>query len=557
MSLPMISNKFYNDALNLFEQKLFYSSELILGKLISGFSNLNSLEVQQNLVLKIKTLELFADCLLENKEYFRAITYYKKSIQQTKIFKQKFKLHENFLRVKAARVAIFINEYKVAATILEGITENLRSIEVLKLLAKVYEENGQTFSAINVYKKIIEMQPLAIEAQLALIRLNVSLDDILTTSNSGILIKKKIVKPDFSAFGGMVGQGEQDYDQENWTHNFLQAHQLLFCQNYTQALTLFSKLENKLKKNINLLLSMAECNYKLGNYSMAGYIYQLVRKQDPEVLDQMDYYASTIKGKGSSYVINRLAEELLKISDERPEAWLIMAKYCEIKNEIEKALYFSDKAIALNKRHVAAYHLKGSILLANQDYELSLETYKKAHHISNDIFSFIGLVESYIGLKKFSEAELFSIDCHETMKGNPLAETLRGQVLFKTKKIPESIELFRHAIAIDPKCSKAVSLLAEVYVADEKYMEAIDLLEATLENNHNSGILTLLAECYIAISNFDKAMQHLNNSAMLNQDCLKTKNLIERVEKLINGTLTEPEDMADESMVVEDTSLSP
>ncbi|KAJ3218711.1 Anaphase promoting complex subunit 7 [Clydaea vesicula] len=517
MSLPMISNKFYNDALNLFEQKLFYSSELILGKLISGFSNLNSLEVQQNLVLKIKTLELFADCLLENKEYFRAITYYKKSIQQTKIFKQKFKLHENFLRVKAARVAIFINEYKVAATILEGITENLRSIEVLKLLAKVYEENGQTFSAINVYKKIIEMQPLAIEAQLALIRLNVSLDDILTTSNSGILIKKKIVKPDFSAFGGMVGQGEQDYDQENWTHNFLQAHQLLFCQNYTR----------------------------------------MVRKQDPEVLDQMDYYASTIKGKGSSYVINRLAEELLKISDERPEAWLIMAKYCEIKNEIEKALYFSDKAIALNKRHVAAYHLKGSILLANQDYELSLETYKKAHHISNDIFSFIGLVESYIGLKKFSEAELFSIDCHETMKGNPLAETLRGQVLFKTKKIPESIELFRHAIAIDPKCSKAVSLLAEVYVADEKYMEAIDLLEATLENNHNSGILTLLAECYIAISNFDKAMQHLNNSAMLNQDCLKTKNLIERVEKLINGTLTEPEDMADESMVVEDTSLSP
>ena len=71
----------------------------------------------------------------------------------------------------------------------------------------------------------------------------------------------------------------------------------------------------------------------------------------------------------------RLSEELLRSTDKRPEPWVALARYCEMKHENEKALQFLEKvcwkillnytiindpqAISINPRHSEAYLAQG------------------------------------------------------------------------------------------------------------------------------------------------------------------------------------------------------
>ena len=61
------------------------------------------------------------------------------------------------------------------------------------------------------------------------------------------------------------------------------------------------------------------------------------------MLDQMDRYAALLKNQGKETEVFRLATNLMKIDPKRPEPWLAMSRYLEMRDEKEKALSFLDK----------------------------------------------------------------------------------------------------------------------------------------------------------------------------------------------------------------------
>lgn len=78
-------------------------------------------------------------------------------------------------------------------------------------------------------------------------------------------------------------------------------------------------------------------------------------------LTSQDRFALNVKLRGSTECLgdlNRLAHDLLQTSTERPEPWVALALYNDVRGDREKALNLVAKALKFAPRHVIALQLK-------------------------------------------------------------------------------------------------------------------------------------------------------------------------------------------------------
>lgn len=96
--------------------------------------------------------------------------------------------------------------------------------------------------------------------------------------------------------------------------------------------------------------------------------------------------------------VNRLAEELLRITELRPEPWVSMARYCEMKADDpskaleyrERASYFADKALQLDKKHVEAHCLKGFLALQSGKPHEAVNSFREVYFVSKELSVYQG-----------------------------------------------------------------------------------------------------------------------------------------------------------------------
>jgi predicted Zn-dependent protease len=75
--------------------------------------------------------------------------------------------------------------------------------------------------------------------------------------------------------------------------------------------------------------------------------FRQIRRIDPTIIDYMDLFGFLLMKEGDDAELNKLANEILAISADRPQGWLVVAQYCEMKGEAEKAIHFIDKVSIL------------------------------------------------------------------------------------------------------------------------------------------------------------------------------------------------------------------
>lgn len=172
---------------------------------------------------------------------------------------------------------------------------------------------------------------------------------------------------------------------------WLQARISTRSLDYTTALTHMKQLNDYKGGQSSLVWSeIGDLSLKVGDAIGAFYAFQMARKISPEILDRMDRYAALLKGQSNLMELCRLSSELLAINASRPEPWVAMAHYIHSKGDLERAIVYVDKAIKLDRRHVEAHQLKGSLMLATGKPTEALMSYKKAHKICPDLYTFEG-----------------------------------------------------------------------------------------------------------------------------------------------------------------------
>lgn len=63
-----------------------------------------------------------------------------------------------------------------------------------------------------------------------------------------------------------------------------------------------------------------------------------MRQLDENNLEYMDQYAQLFQRRGALAELNRLATDLMEVSDKRPEAWVCLALHHEAQQDNEKAI---------------------------------------------------------------------------------------------------------------------------------------------------------------------------------------------------------------------------
>ncbi|KAI9347619.1 hypothetical protein BDR26DRAFT_854404, partial [Obelidium mucronatum] len=264
----------------------------------------------------------------------------------------------------------------------------------------------------------------------------------------------------------------------------------------------------------------------------------------------MDQFARILQTQGTHIQLNRLATDLMALSEDRPEPWIVMARYCETKGDMDRAMHLVEKSLLLGSNHAEGHLLKGSLLLGQSKPQEAITSFRTAHQLSPGLESYRGLMESYIACKRTKEALAIAKEAIQRMPNNAKAVVLVGCVFsHMPDRKAQAASAFARALEMDPKCTEALYALVSSLVGDSKHKEAVALLQNNLIHTNNHITHTRLGDIYTCMKEYDRAMDHYNIALKIDGAYEAARTGFERVEKLIGKM---DEDGADQSMEEEE-----
>ncbi|KAH7957019.1 hypothetical protein HPB52_014369 [Rhipicephalus sanguineus] len=341
-------------------------------------------------------------------------------------------------------------------------------------LGQLYQQSGNERSAITCYREVLKECPLALEAAKGLLELGVK----------AVEVAALVLHP-----GGSSGSSLPPHME--WLGQWIKANAYLHSREYSSSITNFKQLEARpqLADNVEILASLGEAYYHMGDYTNATATLERVHSLDPHLLRGMDVYAALLAKDKKVKELESLSSQLMSVNNRSPEPWIVMAYLCYVTKKGNRAIYFSQKACTLNPRHVEALLLKGTVLL-------------ELHKVHEAIAHF---------------GEVFKLYASVLMK-SPMS-------LEKAKVCLEK------ALKQEPTHLPAVYLLAEIYDQQRAYDRGIQLLQKHLESQSTCRLHQMLGDFYARAGEHDKALQHFGIALNLDPSNASARRGTRRVEQ--------------------------
>lgn len=510
------------EAIQLFQLRQYKSCE-ILARL--------SLSVRQKKGdVEHLPLRLLGDCAFEQRQYVHARIFYRK-------------LHsydENLYRWKEALCLQELGSLVEASSILEGIPDNAKTLDVWMTLGTLYISTGHKDYAKRSYFAALKENPYVVEAVEQLGSLGV---------DSTVLLQHLSSLPpseETNAIGTIA--------------KACCASGKLFPATSLQH---WSKLNDSYPNNVYFLSHIAALHVQMNDLHNAETTFRLIRQLEDTQVDLMDLYGHLLCQSQRLAELNSLADELLTIDDRRPEAWVALATYYEARYDHQKALSFVEKAISLSPKHAPAYRLRGAIFLADKRPKHAAASFFQAKELSPDISCFEGLVDAYIQSGNFAEAILLAKEAISVAPRDARAITLVGIALVqgsyedardshRQKGLQKAKSTLRKALALDPSNLRPLFALVDIHSRDEEYDSCISLLTegfqgSSLTHADTTGqahILTKLGEIYGSVEKYDEALNCFHRALAIKPTFRSAEKGLRRLERMMKGA--DPNETHDE-----------
>ncbi|MGB1103122.1 MAG: tetratricopeptide repeat protein [Crocinitomicaceae bacterium] len=191
-------------------------------------------------------------------------------------------------------------------------------------------------------------------------------------------------------------------------------------------------------------------------------------------------------------------------------AWYNLGNIYFLKGNIEKAIWAYDYSIIINDEFTSAHFNLGNVYMQIEEFEKARDAYANCLNIdANDALTLSYLAEAYERLGDFDEAlEHYN----KSRELNPeLAEAWLGTgiVLDMQGKTTEAISFLSQAVQLQPENANYHHVLAEALYKIERYVEAEETLERTMQLSPNYSEAILLLAKIKALFSLEEAADFL------------------------------------------------
>ncbi|XP_076107530.1 anaphase-promoting complex subunit 7-like [Mytilus galloprovincialis] len=512
----------------LHESELFHDLKQLSCIVISLCDN-NPITEVLSLSQRYQCMVYYGNSLYHLGEFLRAENIYKKALLLKKALnKSKGKItattpvqpsqdvtSEVDVKYKLYQCLSQMKQFREAMSILEGISSKQRTAKVNVALAKLYVMAGMDRSAITSYKEVIRECPFSLESIQGLLSLGVKGADV----------------------AALVMNGLPHGASCDWLSSWIKGQAYLATREYGNSIITFKQMDQKmcLKDNVYIVNSIAEGRFYEGNDTAALTGFQRSHQLDPLFLKNMDLFSYLLAKEKKTMELQRLSEQLMKVTDKAPEPWISFGYYSLISRKVARTrtVYFAQKASIIDPFNVEAYLLKGTALFElKKSQDASLHFQEALRHAPHRYEAYHGLISCYLSLHRTREALACAGKAIKTIGSNPRTLTIYASVLTNEPNMSAKAKPYlEKAMKLDPSYLEPVYVMAEILLRDHQYDKGTEMLRKQLHTHNTCRLHQQLGDFLAQISEPLEALDEYNIALSLDPTNTRAREGKERVEK--------------------------
>ncbi|XP_063242706.1 anaphase-promoting complex subunit 7 isoform X2 [Bacillus rossius redtenbacheri] len=508
---------------SLYEEQL-YSNVISAASLLLSLND--SAQEIFSVHCKFQALVYYAHSLYHTGQYRKAEVTYRQALQYRKsLIKSKSAgkpsespkdiVSDLDLKYKIHMCHVNLKQNNQAIVVLQSVPAKQRNARINMALGKLYQQSGMDRSAITCYKEVLKESPLALDA----------VEGLLSLGVKGVEVHSFVLES-APALSSM-----------EWFNSWIKAHASMHGREYAQAIATFQQLDSRtvLRDNVNLLVSLGESYYHVGDNTTAIMILQRAQSLDPFMERGLDILAALLFKEDRIKELEKLVPSVLTVPEYSSEVLVAMAYYFFGIKKNTRAVYFVQKALFMNPRNVEALILKGLILFELKKHQESVLHFREAMQISSYRYeSHKGIVDNYIAMHRIREALTMASNACKQLGQTPRSLTLYASVMLRDPmSVCKAKGLLEKALAQDDNYLPAVYLLAEIYEQEMALEAAIALLEKRVETKPTCKLHQMLGDLLSRIHEDEKALGHYTIALNLEPN---NRRALEGVHRLDNPT---------------------
>ncbi|TYZ66332.1 hypothetical protein PybrP1_012486 [[Pythium] brassicae (nom. inval.)] len=559
---PLCDARAMQQQLALFVRDGVRQSAQLLGELLVALAAADAPVEGDARAFHARSFFLFAELLAAQREFKRAIQYYKRYWKLVAGPGGAAATHEAVeVKARIAQCWIELETLNPAFELLNSIPSQLRTLRVNLMLGKLFLHEGLKSKAEESFSAALRQNPYALEATLALTELAAAKETSLaafgssssSSSSAGaatdpgdVVTRPRAIEtfyatlPPSSSSSSPSSSSVAPADAA-WLQTLVTAHLSARRGRYRAAVAAFEALERVFPDNLHCLLHRGKLELEQEFFHQAHVLFHRARQVDAQNLAMMDLHADCLRRNRARTQLGSLVHELFETSDRHAEVWLAAAYYSDMKGEHEAALQLCERAVAANRRHAPAHLFRGSLLLTLRRPEPALAAFTASCKLAKTLDAYAGMVLSYCGLcasgaNRYKEAVNTAKSVVKLFPQKAQSFALLGNVFaLRPENKEHARKAFQRALALEPRKLTAVFGLVDLLLHEGNFSAAIDKLLVTSEQFAREEVFTKLGDVYTLDKQFSEAMTQYHRSLSLNPASADALRGLDRLEKLMRG----------------------
>ncbi|KAL5005582.1 hypothetical protein ScPMuIL_016740 [Solemya velum] len=294
------------------------------------------------------------------------------------------------------------------------------------------------------------------------------ISDTKPASNTGTPLQAQILQMQQQSLAGVL----------QLLQSIGKAYQALCQYKCEAAIQQFSMLPEHQYNTAWVLCQIGRAYFEAANYQKAEKIFSEVRRLEPYHMGDMEIYSTTLWHLQKEVELSTLAQELLEMDKNSPEAWCATGNCFSLQKEHDTAIKFFQRSIQVDPNFAYAYTLLGHEYVFTEELDKALSCFRNAIRVDSRHYNaWYGVGMIFYKQEKFSLAE---VHFRKALLINPQSSPLSahiGVVQHALQKSELALHTLNKAIAADPRNPLCKFHRASILCAMEKHKDALEELE--------------------------------------------------------------------------------